>query len=112
MPNLNQYYFIEGKLWASQALSPTLSPKGYYSEAFFCPKCGEVWARLPIYEEEKLLPWSVNTASCEACNYLPSMYPGSLLRGTDYEFRDRLPKELYLREIELAVKCFLTERGL
>ena len=112
MANLIQHYFIEGKLLASQALLPTLSPLGYYSQAFFCPKCGEVWARLPIYEKEKLLPWFVNNVSCEACDYLPSMYPGSLLRGTDYEFQDRLPKELYLREIELAVKYFLTKRSL
>lgn len=103
---MRRCFFIEGRLEADKILPEVFGSSEQFSKAVFCPKCGEVWARMPLYIGEQLQPWMVETVSCEGCNYLPMMHPGSLFRGTDHEFQDNFPKELYLREIDLAVKHF------
>lgn len=65
------------------------------SLAFFCPKCGEIWARIDGGEE---FPWYCAQQRC------PLHGTGSLNHPYDYaDDYPSLPRKLLERELDLAV---------
>lgn len=52
-------YFIHGKLHGQSTFPCNFTP---HSLAYFCPTCGEIWARIVIAEESY---WSVEHVTCK-----------------------------------------------
>lgn len=99
---LTQQFFV-GNQYLGEAprglASRTNSPPP--SLAFFCPQCGEVWARCPIDNQR----WTISHSPCEKCDRIDILtLPGSLWRALDTEFQNALPREALLREFHLALK--------
>ncbi len=65
------------------------------SLAFFCPQCGEIWAR--IEAADKSLPWYAAHQPC------PRHGTGSLWHSYDIGRYPILPRTLLERELELAL---------
>jgi hypothetical protein len=60
-------YFVQGKLLGQSEFLCRLPP---HSLAYFCPTCGEVWARIVVTEASY---WSVEHVACE--KHLPRGVP-------------------------------------
>jgi len=65
-----------------------------YSHAYFCPCCGEIWARIFIDVEPQ--HWMVSTMLCAKHGL------GSIWREWDKEYMDALPIEALKLEFLLA----------
>lgn len=62
------------------------------SLAFFCPACGDVWARLPVeLPDDSFTPFFILTAACR--NHSTSYWqcPGSLRTGTSETLQQTFP---------------------
>ena len=102
-----QVWFIGGKLVATGECGPERVHDQFhapYSLAYFCPTCGEVWARRCITPATQ---WFVYTIPCEKCNqrlpyqlFLPgSVYPDY----SDESFLNNLPFAVLKHEAELRL---------
>lgn len=104
-----QSFFINGKYYGSfprRALSRDgikFVPRSYL---FYCEKCGEVYARCPVVDENKQqLIWTSLLGICEKC-HSPSVFhaPGSIWSGWDEDFVEIFSRELLLREFFILLK--------
>jgi hypothetical protein len=74
------------------------------SIAFFCPSCGDIWARCPV-EGSPRSRWRVAFSACERCDRIDILnLPGSLWLPLDTDFQNALPHAALLREFHLALK--------
>jgi hypothetical protein len=83
------------------------SPRGFvvrhaeahspHSYAFFCPVCGEVWARAPVEDGGKMNQFLVLTRRCrQHSSPDPIDVPGSLFVEWDEAFNEAMPDQLIL----------------
>ncbi len=71
------------------------------SSAYFCPVCGEIWARIVMETREgKQQPFSPKIVSCPQ-HPDPWNVPGSLLTGFMVDKFDALPPDAIKREFEI-----------
>lgn len=86
-----------------------LQPVAY---AFFCPVCGEVWARCPI-EDTLLGGTSLYQSITARCQKHPEplslKLPGSLWLSWDREFSDSFPDDLVRYEFNLLMQLYKEE---
>lgn len=76
-----------------------------YSNAYCCPYCGEIWARAAIVGEN--IQWHFVVRSCESCNKSDILNSaGSLWQSWDTELISAMPREVLLRELDLAIKHY------
>lgn len=74
------------------------APRGV---AFFCPSCGRIWATAQVVGEK----WYSVAASCANCDAIDILnVPGSLWIQLNKDFNEALPREILLREFDLALK--------
>lgn len=80
------------------------------SQMFYCGLCGEVWARLPVYELEdpaqplprKLRPWQSYRHVCSKCRNRTDWledWPGSIWHALDEDYTASLPLPVLRREV-------------
>lgn len=83
------------------------------SLAYFCPYCGEVWARFPVeavagsgrYER-----FQSDVAVCGRCREPhSSRAPGSIWRSFDPEFTSSFPHEALLWELRVLLNFYYPE---
>ena len=74
------------------------------SQLWFCPSCGEVWARIPsISLFDSTSPWQSFRRSCRKCgeNQEESFeIPGSILLLWEFDLIDTLPEDVVRWEFE------------
>ncbi len=73
------------------------------SYAWFCPKCGRIWAKAAVEGQE----FMVMTQPCDletADNYF--IVPGSLWLTLRPEYIQSLPREVLLREFQLHLNHY------
>lgn len=98
-----RHYYLHGKHMGTSELTTFSARLKWYhrSYAFFCPACGEIWARCFVEGE----PWAVVHTPCERCGKFSVIeVPGSLWIPLHPEFNNSLPRSLLLREFTLALK--------
>lgn len=108
MPTYRQTFTINGQPYG-ESLREDQFVHGHahppWSRVWFCPVCGEVWARVEIAGSR----FHVLTAICEKH---PKDYgwmtelPGSLWSGYERDFNDSLPDEVMRREVGLCFKAY------
>lgn len=85
------------------------------SLAYFCPYCGEVWARFPVervagsghYER-----FQSDVAVCSRCSEPhSSRAPGSIWRSFDPEFTSSFPHAALLRELRVLLNFHYPEEA-
>ena len=99
---LQQDFFVDGKYLGSGQRYPI--PRIGHGEsvtsyAFYCTKCGEVWARAPIAGAR----WQFWTVPCRKCPpSFPSFFtvPGSIWTTWDWEFTDAFPDAVLRWELD------------
>lgn len=74
------------------------SPEGWYNRAYFCTRCGTVWATWSIPGDR---PYYAIHRSCEHHRAYASERPGSLLVNVREDLA-MLPPELLVREFQLT----------
>ena len=94
-----------GQVWDTLPREGTLAPGGfdYSSIAWFCPECGEIWARAVVEGS----PFRVLTRRCgkHPARWLTDL-PGSLLISWLDDFNPTLPLALWQREVLLHLDCY------
>lgn len=81
------------------------------SLAYFCPTCGEVWARIVMTPLRELPePFEVLSVACAEHRDRWNL-PGSLLAGPYEALLALLPREAVLRELSLCLAQFEKELG-
>jgi hypothetical protein len=80
------------------------------SAAFFCPSCGDIWARL-VATDSRGFPQSfvVFTAPCAEHPWQGSEVPGSLLLGRLANHLPDLPPAAVVREFKIHLEHFSKE---
>lgn len=80
------------------------------SYAMFCPICGDIWARMPIYNSRR--EWRIIGGYCEQ-HPGPSRYVvhGSLMLNWEPELTAILPDEVIKREFEVHIRLWEKEIG-
>jgi len=77
-------FHIQSDFFGETPFDPGAAPQlGYRrtSLAYFCPDCGEVWARVVLLDSsERTAPFDVEVESCER-HPAPGKVPGSILEG-------------------------------
>lgn len=78
-----------------------------WSTAFFCPHCGEIWAKATIPGAR----FRVYTHPCEKHPSQTPVWvnevPGSVFLTHDRDYEDSLPEEVWRRELDLAFEHIL-----
>ena len=70
------------------------------STAFFCPICGEIWARAVVEGSR----WYTKHVECSRCGKLGVInFPGSVWSPLDGDFNISLPREVLELELEIAI---------
>lgn len=76
------HYFLGNQLIASAL--PLRAPSGSQSQAYFCPTCGDIWARLVAEDSEDY--FDINVVYCERHEWrgVPGWgtVPGTLCQGS------------------------------
>ena len=98
-----QEFFIEGKHYGS---GPRKTHGRYLGDprgtAFFCPKCGNLWAHCPVIGQEFDLCCRTYCSKCGKDDILGPA--GSIWISTDDDYIKALPRAVLLREFELALR--------
>jgi len=111
-------YFLHGKLLGQSEFPCQFTP---HSLAYFCPTCGEVWARVVVTHGGKPSYWSVEHVACE--KHTPQGVPEwGAIPGTFCSARDsrrerlsimwwgraleHLPPAVLQREFDLTLRHF------
>jgi len=113
-----QLFFVDGKFlgeterdWWKRRRPHVVGPCSYL---FFCPACGEVWAKCPVTQvgtgTRQVQQFDSVRHLCRKC-WLPHaddrwQIPGSLLLDFDEEFVGALPEEVLKRELLLAIDLY------
>jgi len=89
-----------------QAHEDSIAP---YGEAYFCPVCGDVWARVVVSSplSGQLSPFMVRAIPCEKHDKRTfCSIPGSLYLGWGREYNTDIPDELVQYEFQQAMKLY------
>lgn len=102
--NYQALIFIGSEFLGEFPIDPGAQPELCYRRggvAYFCPACGEVWARL-VWVNSRGEQQLFDTRSV-ACDKHPDQWniPGSLLTGELFGLLDLLPRAVLLREVIL-----------
>lgn len=100
-----QHFFIGSQYLGSCTRSLISTSYGAFmpkSLAFFCPECGEVWARALVDG----VTFSIEYARCAKHPHpdlaspvgFPTHFPGSLWKDHQHQFTNALPPEVLQRE--------------
>jgi hypothetical protein len=99
-------WYLNDRLFAVSEMPDSSRVRGLWrtpcSVAFFCPRCGNIWARFVAGPD-----WEVDHHKCRDCQrpdeptYSVFDVPGSLLREWDAEYTAALPHTVLKREAEL-----------
>lgn len=102
-----QHFIIEGRYLGStprgkvNAHGSLTAPAPF---AFFCPRCGDLWARCPVEGHTPFEPvwtWAAWSISCRKCRPNFGEVPGSLIFPWACEFNEDLPLEVMQRELTI-----------
>jgi hypothetical protein len=99
-----QHFIIDGKYFGQSERQLERVHETYqvpWSLAFFCPDCGEVWARCPVTVDDVQQKFRVLQSPCkkhQALHWLPA---GSLTLSYDEDFSNAFPFEVLQRELLL-----------
>ena len=111
---LRQLFFIESRLlgeaprgkvfWHEQLAEPP-------SDLFYCPICGEVWAKFPILRDDgSCCKWQSYSRMCRKCGpkhqRFLSDWPGSVTRTWDREYMQALPVPVLVWELERHIESW------
>lgn len=102
MTAFRQAFFLRGQFLgeATRGLCPRTNSRPR-SIAFFCPKCGEIWARAAVEGAE----WRTSHVECSDCGKLGVVnFPGSVWQHFDDDFNRALPPALFERELEISIE--------
>jgi len=108
-----QLYFLEHRLIAEAPrnlvrVHETLAPPT--SDLYFCPHCGEVWARLPVLNDKgATTKWQSFRHTCRKCaeaHVETFVVAGSIWRSWDLEFNLCLPASVLSWELERHLDHF------
>jgi hypothetical protein len=102
---MTRYFYIHEKHYGT---SPALGPCEH-SYLWYCSTCGLVYARLWVDGQRR---WHGFEGCCEQCQPAKSVWwqiPGSIWCEYDWQYNCRLPREVVLRELELAIEYY--EKG-
>lgn len=105
---LYRVLFILGKSYSGEVtFDPGDHPElGYRRQglAFFCPTCGEIWARF-VFVQSSGVPTSFQV-QVTACAAHPDQWqvPGSLIPFGQEAWVEILPKPLLAREVDVHLK--------
>lgn len=115
-----QHFIVEGK-HLGETPRPAVkygamcvgAPQAY---AFFCPLCGEVWARCPVVDFQGVVqPFQATTKECrkhpDFLNLWTTRIPGSIFLSFDKEFTAALPEEALKRELLLHLDAIEKEQS-
>lgn len=101
-----QEFIVEGK-WLGECMrgpvvvhEALLPPRSY---AFFCPTCGKLWARAPVWktiEGNECFYFNVWTLGCQKHSLGMFSIPGSLFLTWDKPFNDNFPDEVLAWELD------------
>jgi hypothetical protein len=94
-----------GNITVRGPIPPSDLPGGEQpSHAYLCPHCGNVWARVAIEGRR----WIAVHVVCEPCkpHAISLDAPGSLMLPMQYSWNAAIPRELLLREFNLALEGF------
>jgi hypothetical protein len=111
---LTQHFIVEGKHLGTGPRKPERVHEQMQiptSYAFFCPVCGDLWARCPVVNldgtVQPWMPWRIK------CRKHPPVYsievPGSLFLTWDKGFNDAMPEVLERWEFDRLLDCFTEE---
>ena len=86
-----RHFIVHGKLLGSAPIPLPYAQSDRYaltSYAYFCPHCGDTWARCPVEIPAWDTPrhWSVWNLPCKSCKAYGGQVPGSLLLSWDREY--------------------------
>lgn len=80
------------------------------SKCFFCPACGDIWARMVLLEPGKHSYFTLEWRKCEkheANGPRAFDLPGSLWLDWNVDYTDNLPPAILQREFDLHIKHYL-----
>lgn len=102
-----QTWWVDGRILGSapaglERTHNQLHPPVSY--AWFCPHCGEIWARRIISPSRRWFAWTGCCVKCEAVNNNSLRMPGSIWLPSDPEYLANLPHFMYRYEAETALK--------
>jgi hypothetical protein len=101
--SITQHFIVEGKYLGAvqrnleRVHNTAAIPQSY---AFFCPECGDVWARCPVTfgtKQQSFLVWRISCRKHDSSHYLN--VPGSLHMAWDKPFSEAFPEEVLWREL-------------
>jgi len=100
-----QYFFIEGTYLAESSRGPwkvQTTIREPPSSLFYCPICGNTWARVQVEHGGIVHGWQAYSRICQKC---PSDFkyeaPGSIWLSWDQEYLNKLPLAVLKREFLL-----------
>lgn len=99
------HFFLGSSLLGSSAIEMEGNKHGLrpLSTAYFCPECGEVWARAMIPGQK----WEVWHLHCEKHELpYPFRVPGSMWIPWERTFNDALPRVVLEREFYLHLAVY------
>lgn len=100
-----QHFYVHGEYLGSSERLPLIT-KGVahrpFSVAYFCPTCGEVWARAAI-EGAPFQPWVVSCEKHRGLKYSPA---GCLWMDWDKDYTKAFPPKVLKRELEMLLEHF------
>lgn len=113
-----QLFIIESHLLGEAQRSASLrhaelaEPLSYF---WFCRKCGDIFARAPVYRKDgTLTEFQAQKSLCRKCaahQRFFSEFPGSIWLSWDHEFLAALPQAVLAWELERAAVSFETFGG-
>lgn len=115
MAPFQQHFIVEGRYFGlghrtfnKRGMVPSPPP----SYAFFCPCCGEVWARFPVQltgaeVSGKMERFQAVTVACRKCPSESAFrVPGELWLSWDAEFSQALPEEALRWDLERLLETY------
>ena len=101
--SLSRQYWIGGRFIGAGLAERERIHEGFYvprSFAYFCPSCGDIWARVIVLDSEVSQKFFAWVAACPKHELDGAGVPGSLLLPLNNTFNDAFPDEMIQWEFE------------
>ena len=100
---MRQDFFLEGRYLGCAPRGLLALAPGQYaaplSKLFFCGTCGEVFAKCPVSDGSRVMPWHSVYATCRRCPPSSGLHvPGSIWHH-EAEFVAAFPDAVLLEEV-------------
>lgn len=110
-----QHYIVGGKYLGQSPRSKVhvheeLQPP--YSFAYFCPQCGDVWARCPVVKDstQETQRYMVHALACEKHQQDRFLQPaGAMMLSWDEVYNAAMPLEVLRRELLIWLQDYPTK---